>query len=76
MDVYSCGAILYKLYCGEDIFSLRLLQNESLFIDYKIHHSIDFSLLVKCNTPKSAIKLIKAMLEPDPIKRVNAEQAL
>ena len=47
-----------------------------LFLNFKNNHKIDFSLLEKCNTPKSAIKLIKAMLEPDPTKRVNAEQAL
>lgn len=76
MDVYSCGAILYKLYSGEDIHPIRYMQESNVFYDILRNGSIDFKILEKTNTPNQAIRLIKAMLEIDPFKRVNAQEAL
>ncbi|CAD8047743.1 unnamed protein product [Paramecium primaurelia] len=76
MDVYSCGAILYKLYSGEDIHPIRYMQESNVFYDILRNGSIDFQVLEKANTPNQAIRLIKAMLEIDPFKRVNAQEAL
>lgn len=76
MDVYSCGAILYKLYSGEDIHPFRYREEQNVFYNILKNGSIDFKVLEKSNTPNKAIRLIKAMLEIDPIKRVNAQEAL
>ncbi|CAK88366.1 unnamed protein product (macronuclear) [Paramecium tetraurelia] len=76
MDVYSCGAILYKLYSGEDIHPIRYMQESNVFYNILRNGSIDFKVLEKANTPKQAIRLIRAMLEMDPCKRVNAQEAL
>lgn len=69
MDIFSCGAILYKLYSGEDIYQIKFKSNR---ISVVRPDEIDFGTLEKTNTPTKAIKLIKAMLELDYEKRVSA----
>ncbi|CAD8059102.1 unnamed protein product [Paramecium sonneborni] len=76
MDVYSCGAILYKLYSGEDIHSIKYMQESNLFYNIIKSGSIDFKVLEKTSVPNNAIQLIKALLESDPTKRVTASEAL
>lgn len=51
MDVYSCGAILYKLYSGEDIHPFRYLQESNVFYNVIRNDSIDFTFLEKANVP-------------------------
>ncbi|CAD8144132.1 unnamed protein product [Paramecium pentaurelia] len=76
MDVYSCGAILYKLYSGEDIHPFRYMQESNVFYNVIRNGSIDYTVLEKANVPYKAIHLIKAMLEVDHNKRVSAQEAL
>lgn len=76
MDVYSCGAILFKLYSGEDIHPFRYMQESNVFYNIIRNGSIDFTVLEKANVPYKAIHLIKAMLEVDHSKRVSAQEAL
>lgn len=76
MDVFSCGALLFRLYSGEDIHPFQYMQESNIFYNMVRNSSIDFTILEKANVPYKAIHLIKALLELDHCKRVSAQEAL
>lgn len=72
-DIWSCGVILYILLCGK--FPFNGDTNGEIFekiknCNYHFNHT-EFNYI-----SKDTINLIKRCLEPDPYKRITAEEAL
>ncbi|CAO2826745.1 unnamed protein product [Amaranthus hypochondriacus] len=73
VDVWSAGVILYILLCGVPPFWAETEQGVALAI---LRGVIDFKREPWPQISESAKSLVKQMLDPDPNKRLSAQQVL
>ncbi|OMO51135.1 hypothetical protein COLO4_37795 [Corchorus olitorius] len=73
VDVWSAGVILYILLCGVPPFWAETEQGVALAI---LRGVIDFKREPWSQVSESAKSLVRQMLEPDPKKRLTAQQVL
>ncbi|KAE8699894.1 Calcium-dependent protein kinase 30 [Hibiscus syriacus] len=73
VDVWSAGVILYILLCGVPPFWAETEQGVALAI---LRGVIDFKREPWSQVSDSAKSLVRQMLEPDPKKRLTAQQVL
>ncbi|XP_022885271.1 calcium-dependent protein kinase 10-like [Olea europaea var. sylvestris] len=73
VDVWSAGVILYILLCGVPPFWAETEQGVALAI---LRGVIDFKREPWPQVSESAKSLVRQMLEPDPKKRLTAQQVL
>ncbi|ESQ34907.1 hypothetical protein EUTSA_v10007293mg [Eutrema salsugineum] len=73
VDVWSAGVIIYILLCGVPPFWAETEQGVALAI---LRGIIDFKRDPWPQISESAKSLVKQMLDPDPTKRLNAQQLL
>ncbi|KZV56512.1 hypothetical protein F511_22343 [Dorcoceras hygrometricum] len=73
VDIWSAGVILYILLCGVPPFWAETEQGVALAI---LRGVIDFKREPWPQVSESAKSLVKQMLEPDPQKRLTAQQVL
>ncbi|CAA7043285.1 unnamed protein product [Microthlaspi erraticum] len=73
VDVWSAGVILYILLCGVPPFWAETEQGVALAI---LRGVLDFKRDPWSQISESAKSLVKQMLDPDPVKRLTAQQVL
>ncbi|VVA95279.1 unnamed protein product [Arabis nemorensis] len=73
VDVWSAGVILYILLCGVPPFWAETEQGVALAI---LRGVLDFKRDPWSQISESAKSLVKQMLDPDPTKRLTAQQVL
>ncbi|XP_073015142.1 calcium-dependent protein kinase 10-like [Primulina eburnea] len=73
VDIWSAGVILYILLCGVPPFWAETEQGVALAI---LRGAIDFKREPWSQVSESAKSLVRQMLEPDPQKRLTAQQVL
>ncbi|XP_075490180.1 LOW QUALITY PROTEIN: calcium-dependent protein kinase 10-like [Primulina tabacum] len=73
VDIWSAGVILYILLCGVPPFWAETEQGVALAI---LRGVIDFKREPWSQVSESAKNLVRQMLEPDPQKRLTAQQVL
>ncbi|KAJ0643639.1 putative protein kinase CAMK-CDPK family [Helianthus annuus] len=73
VDIWSAGVILYILLCGVPPFWAETEQGVALAI---LRGNIDFKRKPWPQISENAKSLVKQMLEPDPKKRLTAQQVL
>ena len=72
-DVWSCGVILYLLFCGYPPFNGK--SNEDIYSKI-LNEQVDFSGKEWTEVSEEGKHFILNLLEKDPEKRLSAEQAL
>ena len=72
-DIWSCGVILYILLCGFPPFNG---ENDKEIMERVAKGSYSFDFDEWKQISGEAKQFIKKMLEYDPVKRYNAEQAI
>lgn len=73
VDLFSLGALMYKLLCGKSLFSGKTSQ-EILEQNKKCRISFSDSSLRKVS--KNTLNLLKSLLEVNPLVRCSASEAL
>nr|AAN11310.1 calmodulin domain protein kinase 1 [Ceratopteris richardii] len=73
VDIWSAGVILYILLCGSPPF---WAETEQLVAQAILRGNVDFNRDPWPNVSENAKALVRQMLEPDPSKRLTAQQVL
>lgn len=72
-DIFAIGIILHILLLGKSPFRAG---NYKDMINLNKECVIDYESQIYQNVPKTALELLKSLLEKDPSKRITAEEAL
>ena len=72
-DIFSLGVTLWYMVCGELPYEGNSLAEVR---DRQLHRELPTAQLEEMGTPKTLVKLLRAMLAPDPQRRPSSARAL